>query len=278
MKRILANLLIISVFFSVLYGCKHEYAIPIFNQLDGFTKLKEGFVIGASAKVEIWGRKNFYVGNNNLVVILYDSLNPTKQITDAHIYFLPVMHIRQGDSVRQLASPVENPGELPLNGVFPGTIAFVLPSGIDSTWKLGVFVHNHLIDKGGKAELDITVDNPSTPVLAFFKPQSPDTSTSILTIDQPSTPEVGLNDIGFTIYRIVDNTDFSPDDSYTISISSELPGSGAQSTGNVDPVNIGNGHYSGKVDFTASGEWKVNVQLKRNGITVSKTLSFNIKV
>src|ERR1035437_8687804 len=81
---------------AVLISCKNNYEVPLIDPLVGHTKLKEGYVIGASAKIEIWGSKNFFVGTNNLVVVLYDSLNLKEKITDAHIHFMPLMTMGMG--------------------------------------------------------------------------------------------------------------------------------------------------------------------------------------
>jgi hypothetical protein len=69
---------------------------------------------------------------------------------------------------------------------------------------------------------------------------------------------------------------FPADNTYTIEITPEMPSMGHGSPNNVNPVNTGNGHYKGKVNFTMTGEWKVNVLVKKDGNAVSKNAYFNI--
>ncbi len=277
MKRYILKLLIVVLAIAPLFfSCENKNEENLSNPLTGLIKLNDGYAMGASAKVEIWGKKNFFVGYNNLVVVLYDSLNLNEKITDAHIHFLPVMTMGMGDMQMQHAAPVENPEEEAINEVFPGAIAFIMATNPEGSWKLGISVHNHKYDKEGEAEFDITVDNPSTSVLTVFTSQSADSSKLVLSLVEPTKPKVGMNDIEFTLHRMADMMDFPPDDSYTIEITPEMPSMGHGSPNNVNPVNTGNGHYKGKVNFTMTGEWRVNVAVKKDGNTVSKNAYFNI--
>ena len=276
MKRILLNLTYILAASLILFSCTKDNEETVIDPLAGLTKLKEGYALGASAKVEIWGKKNFFVGYNNLVVVLYDSLNLKEKITDAHIHFMPVMTMKMGMMTMQHACPVENPDETAVNNVFPGAVAFIMATEMNGTWKLGVSVHNHKYDKEGEADFDISVDNPTTSILSVFTSQSADSSKLVLSLVQPTAPKVGMNDIEFTIHKKADMMNFPADNSYTIEITPEMPSMGHGSPNNVNPVNTGNGHYKGKVNFTMTGEWKVNVLVKKGGTTVSKNAYFNI--
>jgi hypothetical protein len=276
MNRRISKLIYVLAIICLILSCETKNEENLSNPLTGFIKLNEGYVQGASAKVEIWGKKNFFVGYNNLVVVLYDSLNLNEKITDAHIHFLPVMTMGMGDMQMQHASPVESPEEEAINEVFPGAIAFIMATNPEGSWKLGISVHNHKYDKEGKAEFDITVDNPSTSVLTVFTSQCADSSKLILSLLEPTKPKVGMNEIEFTIHRMADMMDFPPDDSYTIEITPEMPSMGHGSPNNVNPVSKGNGHYKGKVNFTMTGEWRVNVAVKKDDNTVSKNIYFNI--
>jgi hypothetical protein len=208
--------------------------------------------------------------------VLYDSLNLKEKITDAHIHFMPLMTMGMGSDSMQQSCPTEDPNETALNDVFWGAVTFIMPSDTANSWKLSVMVHNHKINKEGKADFEISVDNPATTVLSVFPSQSADHSLLVLTLVQPKDPKVGLNTIEFTIYRTTDLMYFPPDDSYTIEINPEMPAMGIESSGNVNPVNTSLGHYKGKVNFTMTGEWRVNVLVKKDGITISDNKYFNL--
>lgn len=261
---------------AVLFSCKDDTEPIGIDPLKGYTKLEDGYAIGASAKVELWGQKNFFMGYNKLIVVLYDSLNLKEKITNAHIYFSPLMTMTMNELNTQHAAPVENPEETAVNGVFPGAVAFIMPTAMDGSWKLGVSVHNHTSDKEGAIVFDINVDNPQTSVMKVFTAITPDNSKLILSILEPSAPKVGMNDIEFTLHRKASMMDFPADDSYAIEITPEMPSMGHGSPNNVNPVSSGNGHYKGKVNFTMTGEWRINVLVKKDGEAVSQNLYFNI--
>lgn len=275
MKYIL-KITYIFLFSLLVASCEKNNEENPVDPLDGLTKLKEGYALGASAKVEVWGKKNFFAGYNNLVVVLYDSLNLKEKITDAHIHFMPVMTMGMGAMAMQHACPVENPDEKPVDDVFPGAVAFIMPTSTDASWKLGVAVHNHKYDKEGEANFYISVDNPATSVLSVFTALAPDNNKLVLSILEPSKPKVGINDIEFTIHSQASMMDWPADNSYTIEITPEMPSMGHGSPNNVNPVSSGNGHYKGKVNFTMTGEWKINVLVKKDGTVISKDLYFNI--
>jgi hypothetical protein len=71
---------------------------------------------------------------------------------------------------------------------------------------------------------------------------------------------------------------FPPDDSYTIEIKPEMPVTGIVSPNNVNPVNTSLGHYKGKVNFTMTGEWHVNVLVKKDGVPISNNVYFKMTI
>ena len=278
MKRNILIILCGILLSTLLFSCKNDPVINPVNPLEGYIKLKDGYATGASVKVEIWGKKNFFTGYNSLKVVLYDSLNLSAKITDAHISFSPLMTMGMGSMAIQHACPVENPDPTAVNGVFPGAIAFIMGSSTTASWNLGVAVHNNKFNKDGLANFDITVDNPVNSLISVFTSQTADSTKLILALVEPANPKIGMNDIEFTIHQKAGMLDFPSDNSYTIEINPEMPGMGHGSPDNVNPVNTGIGHYKGKVNFTMTGDWKVNVVIKKNGVIVRGDLFFNISL
>lgn len=276
MQTIFIKATTILLFSILLFSCTDDNETNTVDPLEGYSKLEDGYALGAQSKVEIWGQKNFFMGYNKLIVVLYDSLNPKVKLTDAHIHFSPLMTMKMNGMTMQHSAPVENPDETAINEVFPGAVAFVMPTATDGTWKLGISVHNHKSDKEGEVEFDITVDNPTTSVMSVFTALAPDNNKLVLSILEPSKPKVGMNDIEFTLHRKASMMDWPADDSYTMEITPEMPSMGHGSPNNVNPVSSGNGHYKGKVNFTMTGEWRVNVAIKNAGQTISQDLFFNI--
>lgn len=275
MKTIISKILILIIAISIFSSCDKNEVTPV-NPLAGLTKLSEGYALGASAKVEVWGAKAFFMGYNKLTVVVLDSINPADTIKDAHIQFMPVMTMPQTTGMPMVhACPVENPGETAVNGVFPGVVAFVMPS-MGGTWKLSTKIHNHKNDKEGTASFDIVVASPTTAVMSVFTATTADASKLVLSLVEPASPKVGMNDIEFTLHRKASMMSWPADSTYTIEITPEMPSMGHGSPNNVNPTHVGNGHYKGKVNFTMTGEWKVNVVVKKDGTPVSNNASFTI--
>lgn len=275
MKQIVFLPICIILMGAVLFSCKKEETTTT-SALDGLTKLTEGYAPGAAAKVELWGTKNFFAGYNTLTVVVYDSVHPTQTITDAHIYFEPLMTMEMGMMTKTHAAPVENPASEATDGVFTGAIDFIMPTTEDGTWNLTVRVHTHSNDKEGEASFAITVDSPSDALIKSFVSNSADSSKLFVSLVQPQTPQVGLNDIEFTVFRMASMMDFPADDTCTIEITPEMPSMGHGSPNNVNPVSVGNGHYKGKVNFTMTGDWRINVTIKRDTTVISSDLYFDI--
>lgn len=276
MKNIRIILAAILVLTSIFFGCKKEEnntdtpsAIPALN---GLIKLKEGYAVGASAKVEIWAKKDFFTGYNKLTVVLYDSVNSTELIPSAQISFLPLMTMTTGNH----ACPVENPTEQAIGDVYPGVVIFQMPTVTDGTWQLKVQVHNNKNNKDGLAIFDVTVSDPASPLVKPFYTLMPDSTKIILALVEPETPKVGINNIEFTIHRKASMMDFPADDSYSIEIDPQMPSMGHGSPNNVNPVNIGNGHYTGSVNFIMTGWWRVYIVIKKDTNIVSQDLYFDI--
>jgi hypothetical protein len=246
------------------------------DPLANYTKLHDGYALGAATKVEVWATKNFFVGYNQVAVVLYDSLNLSKKTEEAHVVFQPKMTMTMGETVMVHACPVENPAENAVDGLFKGAVVYQMPTQASGTWQLGIKVQNHDTGKTGTALFDVSVTQPSPSVQTVFTAITEDASKLILTMVKPQSPKVGINDIEFTIHKKASMMEFPADDSYIIEIEPEMPSMGHGSPNNVNPTNQGNGHYVGKVNFTMTGEWRINVLVKKDGEVVSSNLFFNI--
>lgn len=261
---------------ALLTSCEEDNSSSTTDPLANYTKLHEGYALGAATKVEVWAPKSFFVGYNQVALVLYDSLNLANRVTDAHIYLMPKMTMGMGETTMTHACPVENPAEEAVDGVFNGAVIYQMASSTDGAWQLAVKLHNHATDKEGTATFAVEVTAPSPSVQTVFTATSSDASKLILTMVEPQSPKVGINEIEFTLHRKASMMEFPADDTYTIEIEPEMPSMGHGSPNNVNPTNIGNGHYSGKVNFTMTGEWRINVVVKKDGVAVSSGLYFNV--
>lgn len=257
-------------------ACEKEDDNSTPTALDGLTKLNEGYASGASAKVEIWGKKNYFSGYNNLTVVVYDSLNPSEKISDAHIYFAPLMTMKMGMMSHTHACPVENPESSKTDGVFKGAIAFIMPTSESGDWELELIIHNHKNEKQGYAMFDITVDAPKEAMIKSFISESTVVDTFFVALVEPEMPKVGINDFELAVFSRNGAMDFPAVENLTISIEPEMPSMGHGSPNNENPVHVANGHYKGSVNFTMTGWWLVNLTIKDGDEILNDKLSFDI--
>ncbi len=266
------SLLIVLVFLSSCESIDNEDLTPI----EGQEKLSEAYVVGAATKLEIWGDLNYFTGFNKLNVVLYDSLYPGKLVENAELQFQPLMTMNIGETTMKHASPFDNPVTTSTPGIYGGSVLFIMPSSSSGAWKLNVMVVNKENGKSGTASMDISVEDPQNALVKSFVSQSADSSKLFVTLVQPKVWKVGSNDLEFTIHKKATMMSFPADSTYTIEFVPEMPSMGHSSPNNVNPTSVGKGHYMGKVNFTMTGEWKLNVTVKKEGVTISNGLYYTV--
>ncbi len=265
----------VTVFFSLLLVSCSTETEDMETLLDNKQKLSEAYVLGAGVKAEIWAEDDYFVGYNQLTVVLYDSINPDLKIENASVIFKPMMTMFLEMGSMMHSTPIENPLELE-DGFYQGAAVFIMPTTADGIWKMNLLVTNPSTNKSGTASFDITVHNPTNSLMKSFVSQSDDSSKLFVTLVKPSQLKVGTNDLEFTIHKKVSMMSFPADSTYSIQFVPEMPSMGHGSPNNENPISIGNGHYKGKVNFTMTGEWRLNVNIVKEGATVSNGLFFDV--
>ncbi len=251
--------LFVAFTFISLSSCNKEDDDPIettpTDPFEGLTYIGETSAVGAGAIVKIYADEELFVGYNTIYVALYDSANTTTQLTEAHVTFMPEMNM----GMMHHACPFENPSTTVESGTnaFKGAVVFLMPSTA-GTWTLGVHIHNHANHQEGIAILPITVTEPSEPKLITFESEIDGTKLFVTRIT-PLSPEVGVNDVQFGIYKRENMMSFPAVNDYRITMTPEMPTMGHGSPNNIDPISTGNGMYDGKINFTMTGYWRVHL-------------------
>jgi len=241
-----------------LFSCSEDEVVV--DPTAGLTKITEGIATDAGVKVELWAKEELFVGYNPVFVALYDA-ETNKRITDAHVSFGPLMTM----TTMNHACPFENPTSENATGyLFPGSITFIMGSGDMGSWKLAVNVHNHLSEKEGSAELDVVVSTPTVSRLKSFVTTTGEKYFMAYTF--PDKTKVGVNDISFMLYKKETMMSFPGVGDFTMSMEPEMPAMGHGSPNNVNPTHIANGAYAGKVNFTMTGDWRLNLQLTKGDL------------
>lgn len=264
MKKIL--LLAVVAMFT---ACQKDNSLEITDPKASMSKISEGYAIGASTKVELWSKTELGTGYQNLFVALYDSVSG-KAINRSTVQIMPMMEMDMNGMKTSHSAPFENPVSVDAeNSLFQCAAVFIMPStGESGKWALNVMVKKEGQTKFGKAVLPIQVKQSQPERVRNLT--ATDGSKIIVAYISPSSPKVGINDFEIAIFGRQDMMTFPADDNFSISMTPEMPSMGHGSPNNVNPVLIKNGHYKGKVNFTMTGDWRINLDLTRNGI-ITKT-------
>jgi hypothetical protein len=259
-----------------LGSCKKDKTTPpvVTDPFENLTYIGETQAVGAGAIVKIYAEEALFVGYNRIYVALYDSANPQTQLTDAHVTFKPMMDM----GMMQHSCPFENPSATveTKTKAFKGAVVFVMPTTATGSWMLNVNIHNHSNNQEGVASLAINVVQKTEPKLISFVSDN-DNTNLFVTLIEPTNPTVGINSITFGIYKRESMMNFPPVDGYVIEMEPEMPSMGHGSPNNVNPVSKGSGMYTGAVNFTMTGYWKINLDFKTtSGDTIKLDQYFDI--
>lgn len=220
--------------------------------------------------VELLAKDTLFEGYNSLFLDITKK-SDLEPVSQASVAFFPLMNM----VAMKHAAPVENPETFPNEeGYFEGAVVFIMPDNPDESWSLAV-----AIDADGVKD---TV-NLMIPVVKSLEEARKisiiseiDGKIYFISLLEPSEPKVGMNDIEFTVHYRQNMMSFPPDEDISITIEPEMPSMGHGSPNNENPVHVGNGHYKGKVNFTMTGWWRINLELTKNGATVANDLSFDV--
>lgn len=255
----------------ILVSCsKDETAQP--DPTAGLTKQAEGFAAGAGAKVVVYTKESaISAGYTRFYIALYDSATGSR-IEDAHVKLTPMMDM----GTMQHSAPYENPvSEEAVSHLFPCSVVFIM-SSMGGNWTVKVNVHNHLSGKEGFITMPFTVTEPVKSKMKSFTALHDGGKYFVALID-PDTPKVGVNDMEIAIYKKVSMMSFPADSSLSVVLTPEMPTMGHGSPNNVNPVHIGNGHYKGKVNFTMTGLWQLNMDYNAGTAVADSTQFFEVQ-
>jgi hypothetical protein len=274
MKSIFKMLALVSII-AFTFSCKKnnttpdEETGPTTNPTANLIQIGETYIIGAKAKAVIYSTKPFETGYNEIYVALYDSVDGSR-LSNGHFDMMPMMDM----GTMQHSCPVENTQDTTTtNGYFKTAVIFSMP-GTASQWSLNLSFHNHKNGLDGIGALGVNVISSSP---ARFKSTiiSLDSNSSVfISLVGLSNPQVGINDFEITLHKKATMMSFPAINNYSVEIVPEMPSMGHGSPNNVNPILTSNGHYVGKVNFTMTGLWRINLNIYKNGTLISSNQYF----
>lgn len=234
-------------------------------------KVGEAYAIGAATKIQLWADADLNTGYNSLYITAVDSAsNQTK--TDVTFSVKPLMTMNMmGGMMMTHSCPIEQAdATAKKDGLTPAAVVFSMPTSDSGNWKMEVTLNG-----GKKAIIPVTVKEPTASRLLFVT--SPDKTTYMVSMLANPVYKIGANDFELQISKKTDGNTYVPVNDFSLEITPEMPDMGHGSPNNVNPVFTKNGHYKGKVNFTMTGYWKVNLQIKdASGVVLGTDTAFKI--
>jgi len=262
MKSILYILSLVFVF--AIVSCGKNYDV---NPSSTLLKVAEAYN-GAGTKVIVYAKDSLAVGYNPIFIQLKDSASGAA-ITRAEVSINPVMKMMSMSH----SCPIENPSSSTANadGYFTAASVFIMPSNDMEYWNLNITAKNTISGKTGTASPKVWVKNSAN---LKSLTSTIDAAKVFVAWVQPTKPVVGINDLEFVVYTKQDMMHFPAASGYKIAMTPSMPSMGHSSPNNVDPVHQSNGHYKGKVNFTMTGLWRVDLVLTKTGVSGQDALYF----
>lgn len=262
MKYISITYTIISMLALSLVSCNINEDLPDNNP--DLVFIASAVSDNQSFEVTLYAIDTLFEGYNPLLVSVKAAAT-LDQVTDAEISFSPLMDMID----MKHAAPYENP-EGPANdeGLFEGAVVFIMPSTEMMGWTLDV--HVKAMDKDETAVLEIPVVRALDEARKFNVISKVDETKYFVSLVHPTKPEVGINDCEFTVHYKQNMMNFPPAEDLTIEIEPEMPSMDHGSPNNEHPVHVANGHYSGKINFTMTGWWRIHMIIKKDTSVVTE--------
>lgn len=212
----------------------------------------------------------FQVGYNKLTLRLKDAGG--KYVQNTTIDWMPMMTMNMGGMTHQHSSPYSEISKVSgKQTLYQGYIVFIMASDEpDNYWDL----HINLSVDGQNISIEdkvnvITTESQYNKV--YTSGMGTDDENYMLALVEPENPIIGTNDIVVALFKKGDNHDFPIVNNYKIKVDPRMPGMGNHSApGNVDMTQGNDGFYHGKVGFSMSGYWKINLILEDGSGTVIK--------
>lgn len=219
----------------------------------------------SGVSVTLWAdNEDLTVAWNKLYVSLETATGAN--ITNAAITYTPVMNMM----TMEHASPVEQPVYNAEQALYEGAVVFSMPSGTMGSWKLTVSVNNEPV------VFDIEVKPAAANTKHTATVVGTDGISYTVSLIQPLKPKTGINDLLILINKRQDMMSFPAVEDFSVELTPEMPSMGHGSPNNVSPVHTGKGRYSGKVNFTMTGDWRLRFKLKRGSTTIVEDVALDL--
>lgn len=250
-------------FLSTLFiSCSSDDTEVLPDALEDLNKLYE--FSEADHEIEIYSEKeNLEVGYNEIYIRFQKD---DVYLSDAKPKWMPVMNMEK----MKHSAPHSDLSNAEIPEVYKGSIIFQMPENETEYWelKLTYNLNGELLEK----TYQIAVKSASNDLKKVQVFKGSDGNKYVLAYVNPKNPEVATNDFQAALYKMEGMMSFQPVKDYNIEVDPRMPGMGNHSSPNNKTLtyNSATEMYEGKLSFTMTGYWKVNLKLVNSEGTVIK--------
>lgn len=247
----------------LLISCNKDEVEPSFTS--GLVNIAESVTNNNQFKVTLFASDTLFHGYNPIYFSLEDTDND-EAVSTAQLSLYPEMDML----TMRHSAPVEQADETANNhGLFEAAIVFIMPDTDEMKWRIKVNINTN--EKEDSVWLSIPrVKSLEEPRIINFISAADSSTKYFVSLVQPAEPRVGINEFELAIHYKKSMMSFPADEQLSLSIDPQMPSMDHGSPNNVDPVHTANGHYTGKVNFTMTGWWRVFIDMQKNGEKISK--------
>lgn len=159
------------------------------------------------------------------------------------------------------SSPVVQPTYNSEINMYEGAAIFTMASTMGE-WELKTIVEEDTTD----LELNVLESQAGFKHVGSYNGM--DGEKYIVSLVRPNDWKVGINDVEIMVHKKENMMSFPAVEGLTIYMDPQMTSMGHGSPHNISPVDVGNGVYAGKVNYTMTGDWRLNLDLIKEGDTI----------
>jgi len=190
-------------------------------------------------------------------------------ITDGQIEVKPMMDMNMNGHTMSHSAPADAT-TLSSEKLFETGVVFTMPSdGEHGIWKLAI---THTSSNKDVFDFEIPIQVKANELAKVKTITTEAGDRYVLSFYLSDNPKIGVNDANFTLHKQESMMNFPPFQSALMTIDPRMPDMDNHgSPNNVDPVHKADGHYTGKLNYTMSGLWRVHVEVTIEGKKISES-------
>lgn len=244
--------LVIAISISLLVSCD-ESDDPAPFKSNPPELIAEGNTGDGLFKVELYSSTNLMVGYNELEFKVLDGEG--NAVWGLDYLIKPMMDMGMHMHACPVIFPNDRNGQ---EGRMPFDLIFQMPSDGQMTWSLGITI----IQSGVESKVEFPIEVvPSDEKRVFSFVHPTDSMGYFVALKNPSAPEVGVNPLQLVLFQRKSMMEWPMVEDMIMEFEPSMPSMGHGSPNNVNPISMGEGVYEGKVNFTMTGLWQLDVKV-----------------